>query len=97
MKKPWTGSAAPDERCPEQSAIYTLMARLYEANKDLANAEINLKKAIELAPNQPAGYTSLADFYLRHQFMDKAKAQYNATLCEKIPMPFSPIWTGNDL
>ena len=40
--------------------------------------------AIELAPNLPSPYISLANFYMRQQVMDKAKSQYAAAL-EKEP------------
>ena len=61
-----------------------MLGSIQEANKDLANAEANLKKAIELAPNLPSLQISLANFYMRQKMMDKAKSQYTATM-EKTP------------
>ena len=68
--------------------MYNMLGGLQEANKDLANAEGNLKKAIELAPNLPALQISLANFYMRQKMVDKAKSQYSATL-EKSPNDLS--------
>jgi tetratricopeptide (TPR) repeat protein len=61
-----------------------MIGSIYEINKDLTNAEGNLKKAIELGPNMPSLYVSLANFYMRQKMIDKAKGQYTATL-EKEP------------
>ncbi len=54
------------------------------------NAEVNLKKAIELAPNLPSLQISLGTFYMRQQMMDKANGQY-AAVVEKTPNNLSAL------
>ena len=61
-----------------------------QPTKMLANAEANLKKAIELAPNLPSLQISLANFYMRQKMMDKAKSQY-AAVVEKTPNNLSAL------
>jgi tetratricopeptide (TPR) repeat protein len=56
--------------------IYSMLGNVFEANGDIAGAEANLKKAVELGPNVPALYVSLANFYMRQKTLDKAKKQY---------------------
>ena len=49
-------------------------------NKDPSKAEANYKKAIEVNPNIPELYVSLAGFYVRTNLIDKAVEEYNVAI-----------------
>jgi tetratricopeptide (TPR) repeat protein len=74
---------------PDNSFFYNILGTIHEANSDLAAAESNLKKAVELNPNVPALQIALAGFYMRQKMTDKAKKQYE-TAIEKAPQALSP-------
>jgi tetratricopeptide (TPR) repeat protein len=67
-----------------------MLGGLLEANKDIANAEANFKKAIELDPNVPALHVALANFYMRQKLLDKAKNMYLEALA-KAPNTLSAL------
>ena len=71
-------------KTPNAAPLHLLMSRVAFANNDLVAGEAALKKAIELAPDSPAAYTQLAQFYLYSKQDDKA-APYLQSAFEKNP------------
>lgn len=69
---------------PQNPFLHNMLAGVYEAYRDTANAETYYKKSIELNPNVPALHISLANFYMRQKMLDKAKVTYT-TAIEKAP------------
>jgi tetratricopeptide (TPR) repeat protein len=65
---------------PNNPFLYAMLGSLYEANKDVNNAEVYMKKAIDLNPGLPALQVSLANFYMRQNMVGKAKNEYLATV-----------------
>jgi Tfp pilus assembly protein PilF len=60
-------------------ALYAL-GLYYQNNNDPVNAEMYLKKSIELAPNYANTYAMLGNFYLRQNQNDKALELFNKAL-----------------
>ena len=83
-RKAFDRAASQLQASPNNPFLYNMLGNLYEANRDLANAEVYLKKAIDLKPELPALHASLANFYLRQKMIDKAKSSY-LTAIEKAP------------
>jgi tetratricopeptide (TPR) repeat protein len=57
-----------------------MLGRVHEVNKDMTQAEVNYKKAIEINPNVAGFHSSLAIFYIRQNRAEKAIEEYNAAL-----------------
>jgi Flp pilus assembly protein TadD len=67
-----------------------MLGGLYEMNKEVTQAEVNYKKAIEMNPNVSGFHSSLAIFYVRQNLVQKAIEEYNAAL-QKAPDSLSAL------
>lgn len=61
---------------PEEAMGYNLLGWAEIANDNLNQAEINLKKAIEINPNLAAAYLNLGTLYEKKKKIDLAKENY---------------------
>ncbi len=59
---------------PKDAGLQLLLAKIYLAQRDTAQAEAALRKAIELKPDSPTGYLLLARLYLGTDQQEKALA-----------------------
>ena len=62
---------------PERVDLLLLGSQVYVADRDVANAERVLRRAIEIAPLQIEGYTRLAGVYLVQGKLDAAKQEFD--------------------
>jgi len=83
-RKAFDRAAQQIASAPNNPFLYGMLGSLYEANKDVNNAEVYMKKAIDLNPGLPALQVSLANFYMRQNMVVKAKNEYLAAV-QKAP------------
>lgn len=69
-------------KTPNSAALHALMAKLAIVNNDAAGTEASLKKVIELAPDNPAAYYQLGQFYLATKQEDKALTNLQSVLAK---------------
>src|SRR5258706_108417 len=68
------------EIAPTYSTAFNILGYAYRQNDDNASAEQAFKKYIELIPNDPNPYDSLAELYLKMGRFDESIVQYRKAL-----------------
>jgi tetratricopeptide (TPR) repeat protein len=80
---------------PDNPKIHEELGDVYEAQRNLTQAQTELERAVALAPNTSALHFKLARIYRREGLLDRAQKEFD--LCEKLNRTHSTTNTPNPL
>ena len=80
---------------PDNPKVHEELSQVYEAEKNLPQAQAELEKAVALAPNTSGLHFKLGQIYRREGLRDRAQQEF--ALCEKLNSTHSSSSTPNPI